>query len=73
MLLLPKDQDTATPERLEETSDEVFKLYMTCKTQAWLLRWRCGRTSYAGACPTLCPALAPPPALPPAALGLRGT
>ncbi len=45
------DQYTATLERLEETSDEAFKLYVTRKTQGWFRRWGCHRTSDAAASP----------------------
>jgi hypothetical protein len=30
---------------LEETADEAFKVYMTCKTQGWFRRWGCPRPS----------------------------
>jgi hypothetical protein len=33
------DQYSATLERLEETCDDAFKLYMTRKTQGWFRRW----------------------------------
>jgi hypothetical protein len=41
------DQYTATLERLEETGDEEFKLYLTRKTQGWFQRWGCPHTSAA--------------------------
>ncbi len=65
------DQYTATLERLEETGDEVFKLYKTRKTQGWFLRWGCPSTPDAAAPPApgaapggagaSTPALQPPP------------
>jgi hypothetical protein len=73
---------TATLERLEETGNEAFKLYVTCKAQGWFLRWGCPSTSDAAASPapgaapggaaasTLARLPLPPPAPPPAALGL---
>ena len=45
------DQYTATLQRLEETGDDAFKLYMTRKTQAWFRRWDCLQTSDAAASP----------------------
>jgi hypothetical protein len=45
------DQYTATLQRLEETGDDAFKLYMTRKTQAWFRRWGCLQTSDAAASP----------------------
>ena len=45
------NQYTATLERLEETCDDAFKLYMTCKTQAWFWRWGCLQTTDAAASP----------------------
>jgi hypothetical protein len=45
------EQYTATLERLEETGDEAFKLYVTRKTQAWFRRWGCPRSSDAAASP----------------------
>jgi hypothetical protein len=33
------DQCSSTLAILEETTDEVFKVYMTCKTQGWFWRW----------------------------------
>ncbi len=32
-------QYTATLERLQETNDENFKIYMTRKSQGWFRRW----------------------------------
>ena len=43
------DQYTATLERLEETSDERFKGYMTRKTQGWFRRWGCSPSDAASA------------------------
>ena len=37
---------------LEETADEAFKVYMTCKTQGWFWRWGCPRPSDAAASPS---------------------
>ena len=45
------EQYTATLERLEETSDDAFKLYMTRKTQAWFRRWGCLQTCDTSASP----------------------
>jgi hypothetical protein len=45
------DQYTATLERLQETGDEAFKLYLTRKTQGWFRRWGCPRTSAAASLP----------------------
>ena len=45
------EQYTATLERLEETGDDAFKLYMTRKTQAWFRRWGCQQTTNAAASP----------------------
>ena len=45
------EQYTATLERLEETGDDAFKLYMTRKTQAWFRRWGCLLTTDAAASP----------------------
>ena len=45
------EQYTATLERLEETGDDAFKLYVTRKTQAWFRRWGCTRSSDAAASP----------------------
>ena len=33
---------------LEETADETFKAYMTCKTQGWFLRWGCDASASPG-------------------------
>ncbi len=46
------EQYSATFERLQETSDEAFKLYMTRKTQGWFRRWGRPRTFDAAASPT---------------------
>ena len=46
-------------ERLEETPDEAFKLYVTRKTQAWFRRWGCTRSSNAAASPAPAPGAAP--------------
>jgi hypothetical protein len=53
------EQYTATLERLQETGDEAFKLYMTCKVQGWFRRWGCGSTSDAAASPAPSAAAAP--------------
>jgi hypothetical protein len=42
---------------LEETADEEFKVYMTCKTQGWFRRWGCPSPSDAAASPGPCAAL----------------
>jgi hypothetical protein len=44
-------QYSATLERLQETSDDAFKLYMTRKTQGWFRRWGCPRGGDAATSP----------------------
>jgi hypothetical protein len=65
MLTVPGDALALQPQRrspqrqpilstlaiLEETADEVFKVYMTRKTQGWFRRWGCPRPSDAAASP----------------------
>ena len=53
------DQYTATLERLEETGDEAFKLYVTRKIQAWFRRWGCQRPSAAASAASPAPGAAP--------------
>ncbi len=53
------DQYTATLERLEETGDEAFKLYLTRKTQGWFRRWGCPRTSAAASAASPAPGATP--------------
>jgi hypothetical protein len=45
------EQYTATLERLEETGDDAFKVYLTRKTVGWFRRWGCPRSSDAAASP----------------------
>jgi hypothetical protein len=53
------DQYTATLERLEETNDDAFKLYLTRKTQGWFRRWGCPRPSDAASAASPAPGAAP--------------
>jgi hypothetical protein len=52
------DQYSYTLAMLEETADEVFKVYMTRKTQGWFRRWGCPCPSDAAAA-SPCPSAAP--------------
>jgi hypothetical protein len=64
------DQYSSTLAMLEDTADETFKAYMTCKTQGWFRRWGCDAAAATG---PPAPAPAPPPTArgAAAALGLR--
>ena len=53
------DQYTATLERLEETSDDNFKRYLTRKTQGWFRRWGCPQPSAAASAASPAPGAAP--------------
>jgi hypothetical protein len=53
------EQYTATLERLEETGDDAFKLYLTRKTQGWFRRWGCPRPSDTASAASPAPGAAP--------------
>ena len=67
------EQYKATLERLEETGDEAFKLYVTRKTQAWFRRWGCPRSSDAAASPAPGAASGAAPGAAPASTPVKDT
>jgi hypothetical protein len=57
------DQYSSTIAMLQETPDEAFKVYMTCKTQGWFRCWG-PRPSAAATAPGVAPSGAGGPATP---------
>jgi hypothetical protein len=47
----PPSVMTSTPARSQRWRMPEFKVYMTCKTQGWFLRWGCPRPSDAATSP----------------------